>query len=185
MMSVHKPEKTIRQARERSLPRQCAELVFLIFLFLALLTIARPAHAALRIGDTLPSITLSNLDGTPARIPESFTGKVIILHFWQIGCSSCKLEIPAMDILYKKYRGKGLEILAVNVGQKREAVKSFAGELAVSYPILSYTEGKSAALYGVTDIPRTYVIDRNGVVRYRIFGGATPEMLKKLVLSLL
>jgi len=64
-------------------------------------------------------------------------------------------------------------------------VKSFAADLGVSYPILIDTDGKSASLYGVTDIPRTYVIDRNGMVRYRILGGATPEILKRLILSLL
>jgi peroxiredoxin len=90
-----------------------------------------------------------------------------------------------MDGLYGKYRRKGLEVLAVNVGQKNEAVKAFAAELGVSYPILIDMDGKSAVLYGVTDVPRTYVIDRSGVVRYRILGGATPEMLKKLILSLL
>ena len=157
-----------------------------LMLWLLLLpALARPADAALRIGDILPSTTLFGVNGAPIRIPEALNGKVTILHFWQIGCSSCKLEIPAMDVLYRKYRGKGLEILAVNVGQKKEAVKIFAADLRLSYPILLDSEGKSAALYGVTDIPRTYVIDRSGVVRYRIFGGATTEMLKKLVLSLL
>jgi cytochrome c biogenesis protein CcmG/thiol:disulfide interchange protein DsbE len=152
---------------------------------LAILTAAGSANAALRIGNTLPPVTLSGIDGAAIRIPETLKGKVVILHFWQIGCSSCKLEMPAMDVLYAKYRRKGLEILAVNVGQKKETVKAFAAELGVSYPILIDMDGKSAALYGVTDIPRTYVIDRSGVVRYRILGGATPEMLKKLILSLL
>ena len=185
MMPICSPDNSLQQVQGRRLFRRWPGLVSLTFLLLVSLLLAGPALAALRIGDTLPSTTFSRLDGAPVRIPEAFTGKVIILHFWQIGCSSCKLEIPAMDVLYKKYRGKGLEILAVNVGQKKETVKSFAGELAVSYPLLLDTEGKSAAFYGVTDIPRTYVIDRKGVVRYRIFGGATPEMLKKLVLSLL
>jgi cytochrome c biogenesis protein CcmG, thiol:disulfide interchange protein DsbE len=156
-----------------------------MFWLLLLLALARPADAALRIGDMLPSATLLGVTGAPIRIPEALKGKVVILHFWQIGCSSCKLEIPAMDVLYRKYRGKGLEILAVNTGQKKESVKIFAAELRVSYPILIDSEGTSATLYGVTDVPRTYVIDRSGVVRYRIFGGTTPEMLKKLVLSLL
>jgi cytochrome c biogenesis protein CcmG/thiol:disulfide interchange protein DsbE len=156
-----------------------------LLLLLVFLAMARPADAALRIGDTVPSITLSALNGAPIRIPETLRGKVAVLHFWQIGCSSCRLEMPAMNGLYVKYQRKGLEILAINVGQRREMVKTFAGELGVSYPILIDTDGKSAALYGVTDIPRTYVIDRSGVVRYRILGGATPETLKKLVLSLL
>lgn len=156
-------------------------------LFLLLLTAgAGSAEAAApRIGGVLPSITLPGLKGEPVRIPESVRGKVVILHFWQVGCSSCKLEMPAMDGLYNQYRRRGLEVLAVNVGQKKETVRTFAAELAVSYPLLIDADGKIAALYGVTDVPRTYVIDRKGIVRYRILGGATHETLKKLILSLL
>jgi cytochrome c biogenesis protein CcmG, thiol:disulfide interchange protein DsbE len=168
----------------RGLHRRQAAVLWTAVLLLMLLTTAGHTDAALRIGDTVPSMALSGVNGTPVRIPESLKGKVVILHFWQIGCSSCRLEMPAMDELYGQYRRKGLEVLAVNVGQKRETVKAFAAELGVSYPILIDMGGKSAAAYGVTDVPRTYVIDRNGVIRYRIVGGATPEMLKKLILSL-
>lgn len=157
----------------------------MLFILLILLTSSDGANADLRIGDTLPPVLLPVVTGTPVRIPENFRGKVILLHFWQIGCSSCKLEMPAMDRLYGSYRRKGLEILAVNVGQKKETVKTFVAEMGVSYTILLDTDGKSKALYGVKDVPRTYLIDRSGVVRYRILGGATPEMLKKLILSLL
>jgi cytochrome c biogenesis protein CcmG, thiol:disulfide interchange protein DsbE len=154
-------------------------------LLLTLLPAAGSANAALRIGSTLPAVTLSGVGGASVRIPESLKGKVVILHFWQIGCSSCKLEMPAMDLLYGNYRRKGLEVLAINIGQKKEAVKAFAVELGVSYPLLIDPDEKSATLLGVTDVPRTYVIDRSGVIRYRILGGATKEMLKKLILSLL
>ena len=159
--------------------------LWLPLLLLVLSPAARPADAALRIGGALPSIILPGVDGTPVRIPESVRGKVAILHFWQVGCSSCKLEMPAMDSLYKQYRSKGLEVLAVNVGQKKETVRTFAAELGVSYPLLVDSDEKGARLFGVTDIPRTYVIDRKGIVRYRILGSATPETLKKLILSLL
>ena len=154
-------------------------------LLLIFLISAGPAVAALRIGSTLPPATLPAASGASIRIPDSIRDKVVVLHFWQIGCSSCSLEMPALDGLYKKYRNKGLEVLAVNVGQKKEAVKTFAAELRTSFPILIDPEGKIASVYGVTDVPRTYVIDRSGVIRYRILGGATGEMLKKLILSLL
>ncbi len=159
-------------------------LSWLFVLLLALLAAAYPAEAALRIGSVLPSVTLPGVEGAPVRIPESVKGKVVILHFWQIGCSSCKLEMPAMDGLYQKYRRKGLEVLAVNVGQKKEVVRTFAAELRVTYPLLIDADGKGAAVYGVTDVPRTYVIDRNGILRYRILGGATTETLSKLIISL-
>jgi cytochrome c biogenesis protein CcmG, thiol:disulfide interchange protein DsbE len=153
-------------------------------LLLTLLVAAGSADAALRIGEMPPSMTLIGVDGTPVRIPDGLKGKVTILHFWQIGCSSCRLEMPAMDELYGQYRRKGLMVLAVNVGQKKETVKTFAAELGASYPILIDPDEKNARLFGVTDVPRTYVVDRSGIVRYRIIGGAQPEMLKKLILSL-
>ena len=162
--------------------KKASWLLALLFIFLIS---AGTAKAALRIGSTLPPATLLSVSGSPIRIPDSIRDKVVVLHFWQIGCSSCRLEMPALDGLYKKYRNKGLEVLAVNVGQKKEVVKSFAAELGASFSVLIDPEGKIAAAYGVTDVPRTYVIDRNGVVRYRILGGATQEMLKKLILSLL
>ena len=140
--------------------------------------------AVLRIGSLLPPLTLSAIGQAAVRIPDSIKGKVVILHFWQVGCSSCRLEMPAMDELYVKYRRKGLEILAVNIGQRKEIVQAFAAELRVSYPILIDPDGKITKLYGVTDVPRTYVLDRSGVIRYRILGGATPEMLKKLIYGL-
>ena len=90
-----------------------------------------------------------------------------------------------MDVLYKQYQRKGLDVLAVNVGQKKEVVQRFAAELRASYPLLIDPDEKGARLFGVTDVPRTYVIDRKGIVRYRILGGAAPETLKKLILSLL
>ena len=70
-----------------------------------------------------PRVKLSDLNGSAVRIPDDFRGKVIILHFWAGGCSSCKEEMPAMEKLYEKYGRKGLVILAVNVGQRKEFVK--------------------------------------------------------------
>jgi cytochrome c biogenesis protein CcmG, thiol:disulfide interchange protein DsbE len=161
-------------------------ILWLPVFLLALLWVAEgTAETVLRIGAKIPQVTISRLNGAPVGIPESVKGKVVILHFWQVGCSSCKLEMPIMDDLYGKHRLKGLEVLAVNIGQKKETVKTFAAELGVSYPILVDTDGKSAVLYGVTDVPRTYLLDRSGTVRYRIMGSATSEMLKKLILSLL
>ena len=162
--------------------KKASWLLALLFIFLIS---ASSAKAALRIGNALPPATLPAVSGAPIRIPDSVRDKVVVLHFWQIGCSSCSLEMPALDGLYKKYRNKGLEVLAVNVGQKKEVVKTFAAELGASFSILIDPAGKIASVYGVTDVPRTYVIDRSGVVRYRILGGTTQEMLKKLILSLL
>jgi cytochrome c biogenesis protein CcmG, thiol:disulfide interchange protein DsbE len=155
-----------------------------ILLITSVMTTMR-ADAALRIGDVLPRATLVGMDGAQVTIPEMLRGKVLLLHFWQIGCSSCREEMPTLDGMYAQYRSKGLEILAVNVAQRKDTVKAFAAELKVSYPILLDTEAKVAALYEVTNVPRTYLIDRSGIIRQRVIGTATAEMLRKLIRSLL
>ncbi|MRR57531.1 MAG: TlpA family protein disulfide reductase [Deltaproteobacteria bacterium] len=141
--------------------------------------------APLRVGDSPPKIALVNLNGSTVRIPDDFRGKVLILHFWTGGCSSCREEMPAMEKLYGKYGRKGLVILAVNVGQNKETVRRLAKDLGVSYPVLLDQDRKMAGSYDVIGVPRTYMIDRKGVIRYKILGSASDEMLKKQILSLL
>lgn len=139
----------------------------------------------LKIGDRPPQVSLSNLSGSTVRIPEDFRGKVVVLHFWAGGCSSCKEEMPALDALYKKYARKGLVVLAVNVGQRKGTVNALAREMGISYPVLLDPDKAMGGKYDVVGVPRTYLVDRNGVVRFKILGSTTEEMLKKQVLSLL
>jgi cytochrome c biogenesis protein CcmG, thiol:disulfide interchange protein DsbE len=157
----------------------------LLFLVLGLSGWIDRSEAALRIGDLLPSFAFASINGDSVKVPDDFKGKVIVFHFWTIGCSSCRKEMPALDGLYRLYRGKGLEILAVNVGQRRDSVKIYAAGLKVSYPMLIDPDLKSTGPFNITDVPRTYLIDRKGVVRYRILGAARTEVLKKLILSIL
>ncbi|MGA7827103.1 MAG: TlpA disulfide reductase family protein [Geobacteraceae bacterium] len=139
----------------------------------------------LRIGDSPPRIQLANLKGSTVRIPNDFRGKVLLLHFWAGGCSSCAEEMPAMEKLYEKYRRKGLVILAVNVGQKKDVVKRLVQDLGISYPVLLDPDQDMARNYDVIGVPRTYLVDRKGVIRYKILGSASEMTLKKQILSLL
>jgi cytochrome c biogenesis protein CcmG/thiol:disulfide interchange protein DsbE len=143
------------------------------------------AGGPLRVGNTPPRIKLIDLNGTAVRVPDDFRGKVVILHFWAGGCSSCAEEMPAMEKLYEKYRRKGLVILAVNVGQKKELVKRLVKDAGITYPVLLDPDRKMAEIYDVVGVPRTYLVDRKGVIRYKILGSASSETLKKQLLSLL
>jgi thiol-disulfide isomerase/thioredoxin len=146
---------------------------------------AAPATAALRVGSAAPKIVLNDLKGAPLSIPEGIRGKVTILHFWQAGCSSCKEDMPAMDGLYREYQRKGLTVIAVNVGQSKQVAQEAMAGLGISYPVLLDTGRTSAAVYDIIGVPRTIIIDRNGVVRFKIIGSAPRSMLKKYLQSLL
>jgi len=157
----------------------------------SLVTLAGPlspsasARSPLRVGDPPPAVSLPDLSGTPLRIPDDVRGKVVLIHFWAAGCSSCKEEMPAMESLYTRYRNKGFTVLAINVGQHRDAVKSYVAGMKVSYPIYLDADTRAAREYEVVGVPKTVILDRNGLVRYKIMGSASTASLTKLVTSLM
>lgn len=118
-----------------------------------------------------PDFTLPGADGRKVSLKD-FRGKVVFLNFWATWCESCREEMPSMERLYREFKGKGLEIVAVNIKEKRQDALAFAKELKLSYPVLLDTEGEVGLLYGAFGLPATYVIDRQGVVLARMWGPA-------------
>lgn len=173
-------------ARERHATFLMNFLIAMIIPFLWIQGIQGAAQAAsLKIGDSAPAITLADLNGHAVSIPEDLTGKAVVIHFWVDSCIFCLEEMPALERLYKEFQGKGLIIVAINVGQTPERVRAFVSKVKVSYPVLLDPDRKMAKTYGVLGFPRTFMLNRKGVIKYKILGDATEEMLKKLVLNIL
>lgn len=180
--------KLLRSLGCLSRGRRLGAAALLLVAFLALAGTVSPAAGArtpLRVGDPPPAVSLPDLAGHSLRIPDDVRGKVVVIHFWAAGCSSCKEEMPAMEGLYRKFQSRGLAILAINVGQPRAAVKSYLQGLGVSYPIYLDLDARAAREYEVVGVPKTVILDRSGVVRYKILGSATAASLTKLVTSLM
>jgi DsbE subfamily thiol:disulfide oxidoreductase len=118
-----------------------------------------------------PDFTLPNAGGKKISLKD-YRGKVVFLNFWATWCESCRDEMPSMERLYKEFKGQGLEIVAVNVKEKRQDALAFAKELKLSYPVLLDPEGEVGLLYGAFGLPATYLIDRKGVVLARMWGPA-------------
>jgi cytochrome c biogenesis protein CcmG, thiol:disulfide interchange protein DsbE len=118
-----------------------------------------------------PDFTLPNAGGKKISLKD-YRGKVVFLNFWATWCESCREEMPSMERLYQEFKGKGLEIVAVNVKEKRREALAFAKELKLTYPVLLDSEGEVGLLYGAFGLPATYLIDRKGVVLARMWGPA-------------
>jgi DsbE subfamily thiol:disulfide oxidoreductase len=118
-----------------------------------------------------PEFTLPNPDGRKVSIKD-FRGKLVFVNFWATWCTFCRDEMPSMERLYREFKGKGLEVLAVNVKDNREEALAFAKELKVSYPIVMDPQGEVGILYGAFGMPTTYLIDRKGMVLARLWGPA-------------
>jgi len=157
----------------------------LIILAISILLPAPQAEAVVRIGMELPSGQFQDLRGNSVRLPDKTRGKVTVILFWALGCSSCREDLPAIDAVYRKFRAKGVEVLAINLGQLKGDVDKFAKEAGISYTMLLDLDKKSTQLYDVQGIPRTIILDRKGTIRFKIIGSTPPGLIRKYVQSLL
>lgn len=135
----------------------------------------------LRTGQTAPAFALSDLNGKTWRLPEDLKGRVVVVRFWADWCRSCAEEMPVIEKVYDKYKDKGLVILAVNIGQEKAAVAKFVSRLKISYPVLLDPGAVVTKRYGVTGLPITFIIDRNGIIRQKILGEAGQAAFEEMV----
>lgn len=116
-----------------------------------------------------PDFTLKSNKGENIRL-EELAGKVILINFWASWCGPCREELPELELLYQKYKSRGLVILAISGDSKREKAEEFIRPLNLSYPILYDDNLDINSLYRVRAMPSTYLVDRKGVVRYQHLG---------------
>jgi peroxiredoxin/Cu/Ag efflux protein CusF len=111
-----------------------------------------------------PDFTLLTLSGAPIRLSD-LRGKVVLLNFWVTWCGSCRAEMPTIDALYRRYKNRGLEVLAVNLDAATTSkVQAFVGELGVTFRVGLDPSSSIARTYRVAGLPTTYLIDRVGNV---------------------
>ncbi len=128
------------------------------------------AYSRPAINTPAPAFRLLDLDGVGHSLPE-YQGKVVFLNFWATWCGPCKVEMPAMESLYQEFQSQGLAMLAVSVDQQGAAVtRPFKEAMGLSFPILHDSDYQVGLTYGARTLPMTYVIDRKGIIRQRVFG---------------
>jgi thiol-disulfide isomerase/thioredoxin len=116
-------------------------------------------------GSLAPDFSLKNLsDGKDVRL-SSLRGKAVLVNFWATWCEPCKIEMPSLVDLQKKYGPQGLQIVGVAMDDADDKeITTFAHKMGVNYLVLRGTE-KVGDLYGGIDhLPMTYYLDRSGKV---------------------
>ena len=129
-------------------------------------------------GDTAPDFTITADNGRTVSL-GNFGGKVLLLNFWASWCQPCEEETPSLNKLAQDYASKGVVVLGISVDEDQAAYDNFLKTYNVSFPTSRDTSRKTAADYGTTMFPDTYVIDRSGHIDRKIVGGqdwTSPEM---------
>jgi len=122
-------------------------------------------------GSVAPVFELKSIPDGKATKLDGFRGKAVLLNFWATWCGPCKIEMPWLVDLQKKYGPQGLQIVGVAMDDTSDKeIADFAHKMGVNYVVLKGTE-KVGDLYGGVDrLPLTYFVDRSGKVVDEIVG---------------
>ena len=130
-----------------------------------------------------PFSVLSISDGSALKLSD-LTGKVVLLNFWASWCPPCREEIPSMMKLNITMTGKPFQMVAVSVDEGgKPAIESFFKESGFMLPTYLDPGAKAARSYGVTGVPETFIVDKQGLIVKKIIGGAdwnSPEVVSYL-----
>ena len=130
-----------------------------------------------------PAFTLPRLDDPQQHFSrKDMLGKVWMLNVWASWCVSCREEHPVLVGLSKK---NIVPIYGLNYKDERKDALAWLGRLGNPYTVsIMDADGRIGIDYGVYGVPETYVIDKQGVIRYKQIGPVTPEVLEAKILPL-
>lgn len=123
-------------------------------------------------GKPAPEFQVTDLKGQPVSL-AAYRGKVVFLNFWATWCEPCKKEMPSMERLYQKMKGRPFEILAISLDATPEKdIPTFLDKtkIQLSFPLLAdKSQNVSKQLYKTTGVPESFIIGPDGkVVKHAI-----------------
>ena len=152
---------------------------------------AEPASGELshQISAVLPrppaaGFELEDVDGKKHSL-SGYAGKVVVVNFWAVWCLPCRQEMPSFEHLRQILKDDPFEVIAVNQAETSDTVAPFLQGLdpRPTFPVLLDLEMAVASQWGVTALPATYIVDKNGRLAYRALGGRQfdhPEVVEAI-----
>jgi peroxiredoxin len=136
--------------------------VALLALYLALPVTTPAAITPAGSRKAAPDFTLPDSKGAPVRL-SGYQGRVVLLDFWATWCGGCKVEIPWYMEFQNKYRDRGLIVIGVSMDEDGwKSVQPFLAEHKLNYPVVLGSQDVAKRYGGVTSMPMTLLIDRDG-----------------------
>jgi peroxiredoxin len=132
----------------------------------------------------VPDFSAPTLRGEPFRL-SAHRGQVLVLNVWATWCPPCRLEMPGLSKLQRQFRERDVLVVGLNVNEDGlEAARSFVEESNITYPQI---DGRRIAYqhFPGDAIPRTYLVDRQGRIRFEHTGFIVPSALESGIEALL
>ena len=142
-----------------------------------------PIPERVAVGEPAPDFTGQTPEGETISLSD-LRGSPVAVNFWATWCAPCRVEMPALQEASARYADEGLVILAVNAGESAGAVKSYAEELGLTFPLILDPDGEIIDLYAVRFFPTTVWVDAEGRVQAKHLGPLTPDLIDRYVADL-
>ncbi len=127
-------------------------------------------------GALAPEFSLKNLDGEQVTLSE-LRGHPILINFWATWCAPCRIEMPAMQDRFERYKDQGFVVLAVDFDEPPSAVEAFRDELGLTFDLLLDPGAEVQELYRNRSYPTSFFVDAAGVIQVHHIGVMTEGQL--------
>jgi cytochrome c biogenesis protein CcmG/thiol:disulfide interchange protein DsbE len=163
-----------------------------LILFIILITAAtavfftiKPSHTPriAQVGSKTEDFDLFDTNGNRVKLSD-MRGSVVFVNFWATWCGSCAEELPSIERLFKSLSGNpSFKMVTILFKDNISNVTSYMKQTGYSFPVFLNPDESAAKIFGITGVPETYIIDKKGVLRYKVLGPsdwASPQTITTL-----
>jgi cytochrome c biogenesis protein CcmG/thiol:disulfide interchange protein DsbE len=134
-----------------------------------------------QIGKQAHPFTITTFDGQTISL-EELKGKPVVLNFWASWCVSCRQEAHILEAAHQRYTPQGMVFIGIAINDTRNASLGFIRKYRKTYFLAPDDELGSISLdYGVTAVPETFLIDKNGMIIKKILGAIDRNTLQRFI----
>ncbi len=141
--------------------------------------------SGIRVGAIAPDFDLVDVStGAPVRL-SSMLGKPVWINFWATWCPSCATELPLMQSMYEKYKGRGLVIVGIDEREDPDTVRQYVAKAKYGWTFVVDRDGEVTNRFYVGGIPEHIFVDSAGVIQGLQIGelsaGAMEDQISKII----
>lgn len=177
------------ERKQRVLSQIAAAVVLIVILLLVVALWGNTLGLSGGSGRPLPGQAAPNFSAVDLAESDfslsDHTGEVVVVHFWATWCDQCETEMAELEIAWQTYQAQGVQFVGVAMADDPAAVTEMAVLLGLTLPLIVEEEDAITSSYGVTAVPETFIIDRDGNVAYFHIGAVSAAELEAELESLL
>ena len=140
------------------------------------------------VGSAAPSYGAATMKGDSLDL-AGMKGQVVLLNVWATWCIPCRREVPELQALHQELESRGLRVWGVSIdgGEADADVTGFIDDFKMTYTVLRDPAERVLSVFRIQGVPASYLIDRDGVVRWRTIGpfkATDPQLQEALRVTL-